>query len=224
MESYCCSHRGEEAPDHHVAWIGCSTTSTMHPSHLSRVSRPLFRTRTSSRSFKRDRLSRRSDWGYWIDCLRSPLSECSGVFCDVVTHGLLQEPKSFIRVIVGLLTFTPDRLGYDTTMSLMSQKRVYATLDEVDSDPRPSYTVVWNETKNEHYWLLDMPKPKQGSSYGVMDNRETETFVLYKAISVHRGGIIRGRATRIWKAWLLDELTKEPAERRVRIEAPMASS
>lgn len=100
-------------------------------------------------------------------------------------------------------------------MSLISQKRVYPTLTEVD--PRPSYVVEWNKESNEHYWLVEMPKPKLGAPYGVMDENETEMFVLYKAVSSHRGGVIRGRATRIWKAWLLDEMTKEPAERRVRM-------
>ena len=99
-------------------------------------------------------------------------------------------------------------------MSLVPQKRVYPTLDEVD--PRPSYTVQWNEAQDEHYWYLEMPKPKAGAPYGVMDESETEVFVLYKAISIRRGGVIRGRATRVWKAWLLDEMTLEPAERRVR--------
>ena len=99
-------------------------------------------------------------------------------------------------------------------MSLVPQKRVYPTHDEVD--PRPSYAVQWNEVQDEHYWYLEMPKPKAGARYGVMDESETEVFVLYKAISIRRGGVIRGRATRVWKAWLLDEMTLEPAERRVR--------
>ena len=106
-------------------------------------------------------------------------------------------------------------------MSLISQKRVYPTLNEVD--PRPSYAVEWNEAQDEHYWYLGMPKPKQGAPYGVMDENETEMFVLYKAISIRRGGVIRGRATRVWKAWLLDEMTKAPAERRVRSVANVVS-
>ena len=84
-------------------------------------------------------------------------------------------------------------------------------------DPLRSYTVEWNNAQEEHYWLLEMPKPKQGAEYGVMDDTETEKFVLYKGISLNRGGVIRGRATRIWKAWLLDEMDKPPQERRVRV-------
>ena len=84
-------------------------------------------------------------------------------------------------------------------------------------DSLRSYTVEWNKAQEEHYWILEMPKPRHGAEYGVMDVMETEKFVLYKGISLNRGGVIRGRATRIWKAWLLDEMDKPPQERRVRV-------
>ena len=111
--------------------------------------------------------------------------------------------------------FGPDRLGYDSSMSLIPRKRVYSTLD--DAQPQPSYRLEWVEQHDDYYWHLQMPKPKRDAAYGVMDETEMETFVLYKAISICKGGVIRGRATRVWKAWLLDDMTKEPVERRVRI-------
>ena len=86
-------------------------------------------------------------------------------------------------------------------------------LEEVK--PQASYRVEWNEAQDKHYWYLEMPKPKEDAAFGVMDENETETFVLYKAVSIRKGCVIRGRATRVWKAWMLDEMSKEPAQRRV---------
>ena len=123
----------------------------------------------------------------------------------------------FIRVIIGIMTSSPERLGYDTSLTLVPMMRQYGEAMIRNPDSLRSYTVEWNKAQEEHYWLLEMPKPKQGAEYGVMDDTETEKFVLYKGVSLSRGGVIRGRATRIWKAWLLDEMDKPPQERRVRV-------
>ncbi|KAH9835356.1 uncharacterized protein C8Q71DRAFT_811995 [Rhodofomes roseus] len=73
----------------------------------------------------------------------------------------------------------------------------------------------WDTSMTDYYWVIDMPKPKEGAEYGVMDEKDTEKFVLYKAFNVQRGEVIRGRATRIWKAWLFDELTLSPEDRQL---------
>ncbi|KAH9932175.1 uncharacterized protein B0H18DRAFT_1137044 [Fomitopsis serialis] len=48
-----------------------------------------------------------------------------------------------------------------------------------------------------------------------MDEKETETFVLFKGLNLHQGDVIRGRATRIWKAWLIEDLVLPKEERRL---------
>ena len=115
--------------------------------------------------------------------------------------------------------FSAQRLGYDTSLTLVPMLRQYSEDTIRNPGTQHSYNVEWNKAQDQHYWLVEMPKPKQGAEFGVMDDTETEKFVLYKGISMSRGGVIRGRATRVWKAWLLEEMDKPPQERRVRISA-----
>ena len=80
--------------------------------------------------------------------------------------------------------------------------------------PKLSYEVPFNTKQEDHYWVIDMPKPKDGE-YGIMEEGATERFVLFKALNLQRGQVIRGRATRIWKAWRFSDLCLAPGERKV---------
>ena len=100
-------------------------------------------------------------------------------------------------------------------MSVLKEQARYSSTYPQHWKPKLSYQVPFNTEREDHYWVIDMPKPKGENQYGVMEESATERFVLFKALNLQRGQAIRGRATRIWKAWLFDELTLAPQERKV---------
>ncbi|EIM86489.1 uncharacterized protein STEHIDRAFT_121423, partial [Stereum hirsutum FP-91666 SS1] len=75
-------------------------------------------------------------------------------------------------------------------------------------------------------WLVTVdapstsPDPQTGTSD---DDEETrgrsdppqERFILYKALSLARAEVLRGRATRIWLAWRVEDIEKEQKDRKV---------
>lgn len=102
-------------------------------------------------------------------------------------------------------------------MSVIKEKERYSRAFLRGLKRKLSYQVPVNTTKEDHYWVVDMPKPKDDADYGVMDENATESFVLFKALNLQRGQVIRGRATRVWKAWRLDDLSLPPEERKARL-------
>ncbi|KAH9835353.1 uncharacterized protein C8Q71DRAFT_765439 [Rhodofomes roseus] len=142
------------------------------------------------------------------------LADRAGVLGSVVIN-IHEEPRLFIRIIVGISSLSLADLGWDTSMAIIGQQKKYTRSQVRRWKPRLSYEVPWSREQEDQYWVIDMPQPKDGADYGVMDERMTEKFVLYKALNVQRGEVIRGRATRVWKAWLFDELTLPPEERRL---------
>ncbi|KAH9835348.1 uncharacterized protein C8Q71DRAFT_765355 [Rhodofomes roseus] len=142
------------------------------------------------------------------------LADRTGVIGSTVFN-IHDEPKVFIRVIAGLASFSLDRLGWDTSMTTIHQQRIFSRSDLSSLTPKYSYQESWKQQQETTYWVITMPKPKPNGGYGVMDETATETFVLYKGVSMSRGGVIRGRATRVWKAWLWDELHLPQERRRV---------
>ncbi|TFY59109.1 hypothetical protein EVJ58_g5990 [Rhodofomes roseus] len=130
------------------------------------------------------------------------LADRAGVLGSVVIN-IHEEPRLFIRIIVGISSLSLADLGWDTSMAIIGEQKKYTRSQVRRWKPRLSY------------------EPKDGADYGVMDERMTEKFVLYKALNVQRGEVIRGRATRVWKAWLFDELTLPPEERRLFIMKDM---
>lgn len=110
---------------------------------------------------------------------------------------------------------SPAQLGWDTSMTLIKAKEKYTKESLLGWMPKLSYEISLN-TEEEDYWVVDMPKPKEGAEYGVMDENATERFVLFKGLTLERGRVICGRATRIWKAWRFDELVLPPDQRQVR--------
>jgi len=143
------------------------------------------------------------------------LADRTGVLGSVVFN-IHEEPRLLIRVIAGICTSSLADLGWDTSMSVIREQQQYSRSEVRLLKPKFSYAVPWNPEKEDYYWVIDMPKPKEGAKYGVMDEKETETFVLYKGLNLQRGEVIRGRATRIWKAWLLDDLWLPQEKRPVR--------
>ena len=101
-------------------------------------------------------------------------------------------------------------------MVVLEEKEQYSNAYLRGWKPKLSYQVPFNTQREDHYWVVDMPKPKNEAEYGVMEEDATERFVLYKALNLQRGQVIRGRATRIWKAWRFDDLSLPPDERQVR--------
>ena len=65
-----------------------------------------------------------------------------------------------------------------------------------------------------HYWRLEMPKPRSDEPSKMSD--ETEAFILFQHLSLSRGEVILGRATRVWKAWREDEMNLSLSRRTVR--------
>ena len=102
-------------------------------------------------------------------------------------------------------------------MTVIKERERYTAASLRRWQPKLSYQVPFNTKKEDHYWVVSMPKPKGEAEYGVMEEELTEQFVLFKAMNLQRGQVIRGRATRIWKAWRFDDLLLPPEKRQVRL-------
>ena len=138
------------------------------------------------------------------------------LFCvDFARLTILQDPHNLIRVVVGVCTMSLAQLGWDTSMSLLREKARYSKAYLRGWKPKFSYQVPFNTKREDHYWVVNMPKPRSEAGYGVMEEDATERFVLFKALNLQRGQVIRGRATRIWKAWRFDDLSLPPDKRQV---------
>jgi hypothetical protein len=87
-----------------------------------------------------------------------------------------------------------------------------------DKAPLMSFEVPCEELEvghdwHDHYWRLEMPKPRVDDP-SKMSN-EIEAFILFKHLSLIRGEVIMGRATRVWKAWREDEINLPISQRTV---------
>jgi hypothetical protein len=58
-------------------------------------------------------------------------------------------------------------------------------------------------------WVVEMPVKNNDGKEGRVK------FVLFKALSLLRAGVIRGRGTRIWKAWRMDDMHLPSVKRHV---------
>lgn len=75
------------------------------------------------------------------------------------------------------------------------------------------------EWEDVYYWQVVMPKPKGSANTNdelSASNADTEVFILFKHISLLRGEVIVGRATRIWKAWRRSQMHLNAEDREVR--------
>ncbi|KAA1475866.1 hypothetical protein DENSPDRAFT_826575 [Dentipellis sp. KUC8613] len=129
-----------------------------------------------------------------------------------VPFNVHEKPLQFIRAIVGLVVKSPEDLGWDPTMQM------YAKRDgERLGHGIYSYNIDANTTPlvaNNPYgrmWLVTIHKYQQDASGRI----ETEQFVLFRALSLSRAEVLRGRATRVWKAWRLEDMWMPKEERPV---------
>jgi hypothetical protein len=76
-----------------------------------------------------------------------------------------------------------------------------------------SFDVPYKCKPDDHYWQLDMPKPREDDPFKMSD--AVEKFILHEGLSLRRGEVILGRATRIWKAWAWDEMHLPQNSRKV---------
>ncbi|KAI0046406.1 hypothetical protein FA95DRAFT_1494059, partial [Auriscalpium vulgare] len=60
-----------------------------------------------------------------------------------------------------------------------------------------------------------MDKPLREDGVAWPEGQDQERFVLYQALSLARGEVIRGRATRVWRAWRWDEMKLPEKDRSV---------
>lgn len=106
---------------------------------------------------------------------------------------LLQDPKLLIRVIACLITKSPHELGWDTHFRMVIGDPERFPLKSCHSwEVSDGHLFSPHNRYDQHWWLLSMLKPQSEFPDG-----ERENFVTWDAISVARGEMIRGRATRV---------------------------
>ncbi|KAI0069675.1 hypothetical protein K474DRAFT_1610121, partial [Panus rudis PR-1116 ss-1] len=116
-----------------------------------------------------------------------------------------KDPKKFIRVIAGLEMKSPEDLGWDPTMKLVPVNTDWSKINQ--SVLRETYQVdPESPTDGPHYLVMQIPKPDATKYASYIEGAQMETFILHEAISLTRGRVIVGRATRIWRAWRADEM------------------
>lgn len=82
--------------------------------------------------------------------------------------------------------------------------------------PSSPYTRMWLVTVDAP---STSPDPQTGTSDDAEETRgrsdpPQERFILYKALSLARAEVLRGRATRIWLAWRLEDMEKPQKDRK----------
>ncbi|TFY70025.1 hypothetical protein EVG20_g2910 [Dentipellis fragilis] len=114
-----------------------------------------------------------------------------------------EHPIEFIRAIVGLVVKSPEELGWDPTMQMYAKRDgerlghgIYSY--NIDANTTP---IVTNSPYGR-MWLVTVHKYQEDAS----GRMETEQFVLFRALSLSRAEVLRGRATRVWKAWRLEDM------------------
>ena len=90
--------------------------------------------------------------------------------------------------------------------------------------PCMSFEVPYEELKvghdwHDHYWRVQLPKPRHNEPFKMLD--ETEAFILFQHLSLIRGEVILGCATRVWKAWHEDEMELPVCKRTVCLSVPI---
>jgi hypothetical protein len=109
--------------------------------------------------------------------------------------------------MIGFSLLSPAARGYDPTVKAL-------LIDNLVGEAVPSYTLNSAIRSRDFYWEVSMPKPKS-NTFLDMDDKETESFVLYRQKSLHRSEAIRGRATKVWEAWKKLDMHLELQDRDV---------
>ncbi|KAI0924833.1 hypothetical protein AcW2_010357 [Taiwanofungus camphoratus] len=127
------------------------------------------------------------------------------------------EPHKLIRVIAAIATLPASQLGWDTTMRAIPKQALERPSVFSASASKPSYEHDYSEGNPvECYWVVQMPMQKEGNPVE-MQADVMETFILWKSISLSRAEVIRGRATRVWKAWHEKDMGLPESEREIYI-------
>ena len=140
-----------------------------------------------------------------VSCFYSPRGAVSQYYSA-------KEPHLLIRVIAGLALLDISKLGWDTSLAVVPR------LPTCNNSSRMSFDVPYGELDVSHdwyghYWRLEMPKPRSDEPSKMSD--DTEAFILFQHLSLSRGEVILGRATRVWKAWREDEMNLPLSRRTV---------
>ncbi len=116
-----------------------------------------------------------------------------------------------IRVLAGVQLLPLHKLGWDTTMRVVS-KNIRIPISSFESlglsHPIPG------SQKDSPFWVDEMPDPSDDDPMK-MDPKNKEMFILVYAISLAQGDQIRGRSTRVWKAWKMSDMMKKMKNRKV---------
>ncbi|KAI0924109.1 hypothetical protein AcV5_010538 [Taiwanofungus camphoratus] len=144
------------------------------------------------------------------------LADRSGVLGSEV-FDMHTEPHKLIRVIAAIATLPASQLGWDTTMRAIPKHALERPSVFSASASKPSYEHEYSKGNPvECYWVVQMPMQKEGKPVE-MQADVMETFILWKSISLSRAEVIRGRATRVWKAWHEKDMGLPESEREIYI-------
>lgn len=129
---------------------------------------------------------------------------------------VMQKPELLIRIIAGIATLPISRLGWDTAMSCVPKSFFSNTGKTLPYPPKIEYSfdVPWD--RKNYFWLIKVPLPiPEKDDLYKMSTTETEWFVLWKPLSLDRGEVIKGRATRVWRAWKYSDADLPETDRKV---------
>ncbi len=112
--------------------------------------------------------------------------------------------------MAGIQLLPLHKLGWDTTMRIIARNATDF------SKPFESLEYSCQALDLEdYYWVIEMPSPRPDDDTK-MDPDKKEIFILIQPISMSRGDDICGRATRVWKARKMSDMTKFEAQQLVR--------
>ncbi|KAF7978562.1 hypothetical protein HWV62_45486 [Athelia sp. TMB] len=133
------------------------------------------------------------------------LADRSGILGSE-TFDIHKEPLQLIRVIAGLTTFRPSKLGWDPTFTVYDKNDQNSTRYSFETGLDQKGVKRWRVEFSEH---LSVGPPERTC--------EARKFIIWKKVDVGRSEVIKGRATRVWKAWAEEEMHLPPGERTVYI-------
>ena len=112
-----------------------------------------------------------------------------------------------IRLIAGFSLIDIDRLGWDTTMTVVHKS--------MTGNPLLSHQIqiqddVHLQLYDKYFWRMVV--------HGIQPDKtvKEDVFILFHHLSLSRGEVILGRATRVWKAWREEDMKLPQQQRQVR--------
>ncbi|KAF7975925.1 hypothetical protein HWV62_8195 [Athelia sp. TMB] len=133
------------------------------------------------------------------------LADRSGILGSE-TFDIHKEPLRLIRVIAGLTILRPSRLGWDPTTTVYDKNDQNSTQHSFETDLNQKGAKRWRIELSKH---VSVGPPER--------TYEARKFIIWKKVDVGRSEVIKGRATRVWKAWAEEEMHLPPGDRTVYI-------